>query len=783
MCTLSPFLLHNSVNFFPCFRSRDSHRRNVPPSQYTKETTLFHPFCIPKSAAQFPLAFSPGVVYHDLVYIINKEVHTMDYTQYVNTNIGTIGHLLQATSPSVLSPHGAAVAEPVFRAGMKDRYLSDKIFGFSAGSAVLMPLVHGGKPDYLADASSFDHDFETARPDHYEVLLEDSGIQERHTACHNYGVYEFTYPDAEQAFLAVYVRGCTGWKYEDGLLYVQGVKEFEHPVSTVLKVGAEPEVYEVTLPNGHKPEIAEPATALVVRFDTKTVSVPFAMSALGFDSAKESFLRTVEKMGYEDVLAQCKAAWNSVLGKVRVTGGDEARKRVFYTAVYRATSRMHNYSVDGKYIGFDGQIHEDGGYGYHCDDGIWDTYRGMHPLQLILEPKAHRDTIESYLRMYRESGWLPRFPRLAGNAPCMIGHHTVSILAESLVKGVDFDLELAYEAAYKNATERTMLPWKDGEAEELTRCYHENGYFPGLEEDEEETCDRVHEFENRQSVAVTIEQAYDDWCVAQLAKALGKEEEAAYFLDRSLKYRQLYDASIGFFHPKKIDGEFTKVYNPKFCGGQGGRMYFAENNAYIYNFAAQHDIDGTMALFGGKEAMAEKLDNLYVEQYDGVLKSTFLMQYPDATGLMGQFCMGNEPSFHIPYLYNHCGQAWKTQRKIHELIDLWFTDSPLGICGDEDGGAMSAFLAFSAMGFYPVNPASGDYDLGSPIFDKVEIDLPGGRTFTVSAEGASGKAKYIQAATLNGEALTAPRFSHADMMAGGELKLTMGQRPNKTLFA
>ena len=443
---------------------------------------------------------------------------------------------------------------------------------------------------------------------------------------------------------------------------------------------------------------------------------------------------------------------------------------------------MHDYSVDGLYRGFDGKIHEDGGFHYLCDDGIWDTYRGMHPLQLILEPKAHRDTVESYLRMYKESGWLPRFPRLDGNVPCMIGHHTVSILAESHIKGVEFDLDLAYEAAKKNATRRTKLPWRDGETEELTRCYHEHGFFPGLEEDEEETCGRVHDFENRQSVAVTIEQAYDDYCVGILAKALGKEEEARYFFDRSLKYRQLYDEEIGFFHPRKIDGSFTETYDPKFCGGQGGRKYYAEHNAYIYNFCAQHDTEGLVALHGGREAMAAKLDQLYIEQYDGVLKSTFLMQYPDATGLMGQFCMGNEPSIHIPYLYNYCGQAWKTQRKIHELIRLWFTDTPLGICGDEDGGAMSAFLAFSAMGFYPVDPASGSYDLGSPIFDKVEISLPNGRTFTVLAKGASGKAKYIQAASLNDRALTAPKFSHAEMLEGGTLELTMSQRPNKELF-
>ena len=703
-------------------------------------------------------------------------MNSIDYTQYVDTNIGTIGHLLQATSPTVQSPHGAALVEPVFRAGMKDRYFSDKIFGFTAGHAIVMPTVAPG--DYMSCASGFDHDFEVAKPDHYEVLLESSGIREKHTACGNHGVFVFDYPQGD-AYITVYVKDCSVLRYEEGFLFAEGSQAFVGPMATVLKVDAlKAEFFDTELPNSHKPEIMEAAKAVRLTVKGGTITVPFAISSMGVESARKSF----KDLGYEEVLADCKARWNEVLGKVKVEGGTEQRLRSFYTAIYRATSRMHNYSVDGLYRGFDGQVHEEGGYGYHCDDGIWDTYRGMHPLQLILEPKAHRDTVESYLRMYKESGWLPRFPRLSGNVPCMIGHHTVSVLAESFVKGVEFDLELAYEAAKKNATQRTMLPWRDGEAEELTKCYHENGFFPGLEEDEEETCDKVHDFENRQSVAVTIEQAYDDYCVGILARALGKEEDAKYFFDRSLKYRQLYDEKIGFFHPRKIDGSFTEKYDPKFCGGQGGRKYYAENNAYIYNFCAQHDVSGMVALHGGREAMAAKLDQLFIEQYDGVLKSTFLMQYPDATGLIGQFCMGNEPSFHIPYLYNHCGQAWKTQRKIHELIDLWFPDTPLGICGDEDGGAMSAFLAFSAMGFYPVDPASGDYDLGSPIFDKVEIGLPGGRTFTVLAKGASRKAKYIQAATLNGKPLTAPKFSHKEMMEGGTLELTMGERPNKKLF-
>ena len=711
---------------------------------------------------------------------------SIDYTQYVNTNIGTIGHLLKATVPSVQSPHGCAIIEPVFRPGVKDLYISDKIYGFGVGCATLMPAVSAEKPDYERTASVFDHDFETARPDFYQVLLEDHCITARHTANKNYGVFEFTFPDAHQANAVIYANTDSEFIYENGFIYLLSgnCKSSRGPLDMLLDVSEAICVkeYPIAIPNGNNPGIMEDARAIVVTYDKTAVTIPFVLSTAGKETLDECYQSEVKGKDFTAVQTACNAAWNNVLGKIRVQGGSDAQKRVFYTAVYRATSRMHNYSVCGKYRGFDGEIHEDNGHGYYCDDGIWDTYRGMHPLQLLIEPEVHRDTIESYLRMYQQSGWLPRFPYLNGNVPCMLGHHTVSILAESMVKGVDFDLNLAYEAAYKNATQRTMLPWRDGEAEELTRCYYEKGFFPALEEDEAETCDKVHFFENRQAVAVTIEHSFDDWCMAQLAAGLGKADDAAYFLNRSGNYKKLYDAAIGFFHPRKIDGSFTEKYDPKYCGGQGGRRYFAENNAYIYNFAAQHDIEGTMELMGGKDAFAAKLDNLFVEQYDMKIKSVFLHQYPDATGLMGQFCMGNEPSFHIPYLYNHCGQAYKTQRKIHELIDLWFTDSPLGICGDEDGGAMSAFLVFSAMGFYPVNPASGEYDLGSPIFDKVEIDLPNGKTFTVAADGVSRKEKYIQAASINGELLTAPKFTHEQMMAGGELTLTMGKRPNKELF-
>ncbi len=707
----------------------------------------------------------------------------MDYTRYVNTNIGTIGHLLTSTAPNVQSPHGAAVCAPVFRPGVKDRYISDRIYGFSAGGGIIMPLEERCA-DFMQNGSVFDHDFETAKPDYYAVMLEDTGIQAELTAYHNTGIFRFTGENCRYA--AVYFKRCIRCETIQNRIVAAAALDEQTAMTGVYEFSSCEgfEVINTQTPGFYKPEIPDDTTVVLVKLSGPETIVKFALSAIGKESCEKSFARSVQNHSFEELRAQCSGAWNAVLSKIRVTGDDENRKTVFYTALYRALSRMHNYSVDGEYIGFDHQVHADGGHEYYSDDGIWDTYRGMHPLQMLLEPKVHSDILTSYLRTYEQGGWMARFPFLGGNRPCMLGFHTVSLFADALAKGFPFDLELAYKAAYKNAMERTMCPWKDGNAGELTYCYHEKGFFPALEEDEEETsAEPVEEFENRQAVAVTIEQSYDDWCIAQLAKALGKKEDAAYFEKRARNYLNVYNRETGFVHPRKADGSFVKEYNPKFCGGQGGRRYFAENNAYIYNFAAQHDIAGMVEMHGGKEAFAQKLDNLYVEQYDGVLKSTFLMQYPDATGLMGQFCMGNEPSFHIPYLYNFCGQAYKTQRKLHEILDLWFTNSPLGICGDEDGGAMSAFCAFSAMGFYTVTPGSDRYDLGSPIFDQIEIDLPNGKTFTIEAHGASQKAKYIQNAEINGSPLSAPYFTHAQMLEGGTLKLTMSERPNKQLWA
>lgn len=712
----------------------------------------------------------------------------MDYAAYVNPNIGTVGHLLATTQQNVQSPHGCAVITPSYTPGMKDIYNADKIYGFRMGGgwsgAAIIPSVSAECPDFWSFGSRFDHDFEEVHPYEYSVLLEDSNIYEKHTSMKNAGVFSFEYPSADTAYAYIYVPDCKEFTVSAGRI---GVKS--DLIYTLLDFdpAAEVDSFEMPKPFIYTYGAVDPHTILKVfrvKFHKAKADVRFVLSTVSFDSCKSYLEQDLAGKGYAEIREECHAAWNNILSKVEVEGGDDNAKTVFYTGLYRVLSRMHNYSVHGEYIGFDGKVHKDEEHDYYCDDGIWDTYRGAHPLQLILEPDVHKDILASYIKTYEQSGWMARFPSLGGNHACMLGHHTVSLYADALAKGIDFDLEKAYEAVYKNATQRTMAPWMDGEAGSLTKCYYEKGFFPGLEEDEEEPYpEQLHSYEDRQSVAVTLEHAYDDWCVAQLAARLGKHDDAAYFMKRSQNYRNVYDPEIGFVRPRKENGEFVKEYDPKFCGGQGGRKYFAENNAYIYNYHIQHDLPGMVEMHGGKEAFAAKLNQLFIEQYDGWLKSKFLGQYPDATGLMGQFCMGNEPSFHVPYLFNACGQAYMTQRKIHEIIRLWFTNSPLGVCGDEDGGAMSAFLVFSAMGFYPVCPGSDQYNLGSPVFDKISIKLDNGKVFTVVAEGASGKAKYIQKAEMNGTELEEPAFSHGDLAAGGTLVLTMGERPNKELWS
>ncbi len=471
-------------------------------------------------------------------------------------------------------------------------------------------------------------------------------------------------------------------------------------------------------------------------------------------------------------------------------GGTEEQRTIFYTGLYRVLANPSNTTEDGKYFSpTDKQVHPADGHGFYPGGGgLWGSYRSLYPLLLLLDPAQQVDFVRSFLTLYDQTGWM-----LGTGRTSMIGHHVAALVLDTYMKGYrDFDIAKAYEGLKKNAMEATMLPWRDGPLTSLDRVYLEKGFFPALRKGEKETVKEVNPFERRQAVSVTLEAAYDDWCTAQVARVLNKQEDYEYFMKRARNYENVFDKRVDFMAPKTADGKWKydeKEFNPIWAGGQGGRDYYTEMNAWIYTFHVPHDVAGLINLMGGREKFAAKLDALFQEQYGGYngdpargavngTKFFFLGQFPDQTGLIGNYSQGNEPSFHIPYMYNYAGEPWKTQRRVRDIMKIWYNAGPLGICGDEDNGEESSWYVLSAMGFYPVSPGRPVYDIGSPIFEETRLTLAGGKVFTITARNVSAVNKYIQSAQLNGKPLNKPWFEHGDMVNGGTLVLDMGPRPN-----
>jgi len=374
---------------------------------------------------------------------------------------------------------------------------------------------------------------------------------------------------------------------------------------------------------------------------------------------------------------------------------------------------------------------------------------------------------------------MPGFPQFYGDFPAMVGFHSAALVWDSYQKGIrNFDVAKAYEGLRKNATLATMLPWRNGPMCSLDSFYLKNGWYPALPEDSAETVSLVDGFEKRQAVSLTLEHSYDDWCLAQLANALGKTDDYNYFLNRSKNYRNVFNPANGFMAPKMANGQWIEPFDPQLSGGVGSRSFYTENNAWTWNFSVTQDIPDLIGLLGGKVAFVNRLDALFNEP-TRISKWQFMGKFPDSTGLNGMFVAGNEPSLYIPYLYNYAGQPWKTQRRIREIMDMWFDDRPIGIPGDEDGGGLCSWYVFSAMGFFPVTPGSGIYAIGSPFFNSITIQLPNGKTFQVLAESCSKKFKYIKSAKLNGRVLDTPFITHQNIMEGGRLHLVMSDKPNK----
>jgi len=717
-----------------------------------------------------------------------------DPVDYVSPNIGGIGQLLTATVPYVQTPYGMARLAPMTTPGITDRYLADKIYGFPAGPALLMASMGDTSTRRESYASDFDHDFETATPYYYAVDLATSGIRAEFTATKTAAYYRFTFPQGRHAHLILSaikdaeievvgshtVEGSTRVggtvsqiRNETGTTREYFYAEFSRPFGESLTwrgMTISSQAKQAGDGIGFISDVASTAG--------EQIEVRIGISYISEEQARLNLEREIPGWTFDQVKAKTRAEWNTALAGISTVGGSERQRTIFYTALYRSLERMTDITEDGKYFsGYDHSVHVVDGHDFYVDDGLWDTYRSLHPLQLLLDPGRQQDMIRSYLRMEEQSGMLPSFPSVAGEQAVMIGHHAAALFLDTYEKGYrDFDVERAYEAVRKAATETTMIPWGRGPLTELDRSYFAKGFFPALDRGEKETIAEVGG-ERRQAVSVTLEAAYDDWCVAEMAKELGKKEDAAYFGKLAQNYRNVFNPEIGWMAPKDKDGKWIPDFDTKLDGGQGGRDYFTEVNTWIYTFSVQHDVAGLIGLMGGRDAFNKTLDRLFVEQY-GTSKWHFLEQFPDATGLVGLYAQGNEPSFHIPYLYDFSGQPWKTQRRVRQLMDVWYTDGPLGIPGDDDGGATSSWYVLSAIGIYQVCPGSPVYEIGSPIFARSTVRLGNGKLFTIVADHVSARNKYIQSAQLNGKALNRAWFAHKEIANGGMLTLEMGDKPN-----
>jgi predicted alpha-1,2-mannosidase len=679
---------------------------------------------------------------------------------YVDPTIGGVGALLQPTRPTVHLPNSMVRMYPVRADQLADQIKFFPLTLISHRLGELFSVMPGAADGPAA------WDQEVTTPYYYSTRFDDSFIRTEFTPAERCGYFRFTFPEGQASVRLANLY--PGNLAAEGSSVIMGEERFHDMKAYVYGEFSVPVQFNTT--GGEKKQLVARAAAQGIEFR-------YGISFISVDQAKRNLEREIPAWEFEKVKKAARARWNKVLGQIQVKGGTEAQRRVFYTALYRTYERMINITEDGRYYSaFDHQVHADE-RPFYVDNWIWDNFRALEPLHTLLNPEMEADQIQSYVRMYEQSGWMPSFAVLWGDHACMNGNHAAGWIADAWYKGVrDFDLETAYEGLRKNSLEATLLPWRNGPKCALDDFYHENGYFPALPPDAEETEPLVHSFENRQSVAVTLGNAYDDWCIAQLARTLNKEGDHKLFMERADFYKNVWNAEKGFMWPKDADGNWIEPFDPKFGGGQGGRAYFDENNAYTYTWDVLHDFEGLFELMGGREAAEAKLDQLFREGLDRS-KYDFWYKYPDSTGLIGQFVMGNEPSFSTPYLYNRTGSPWKTQKRLRTLLNAWFNDTLHGIPGDEDGGGMTAWVVFSMMGFYPVTPGLPIYDLGSPIFDKVTIRLPSGKALKIVAHNNSVDNKYIQSVKLNGESLDRLWFRHDEIVNGATLVLQMGNTP------
>ena len=714
---------------------------------------------------------------------------TTDYTQSVNPFIGT--DFTGNTYPGAQAPFGMVQLSPDNGLAGWDRisgyfYPDSTIAGFShthlsgTGAGDLydinfMPVTlpyketaEGGLGIY----SKFSHNDEEASAGYYRVKLQDYNINVELTATPRCGIQRYTFPKAESMVVLnlkkamnwdftmdsqiEIVDSCNirGYRFSEGWARGQKVyfaARFSTPFKSV-------EVTDADI----KLKGQQVGTSKVARFmfDTEEgeqITIVTALSGVSIEGAVKNLNAEAPHNEFDKYLAAAKADWNKQLGRIQVKGGQADDQVNFYTALYHSMIAPTIYSdVDGKYYGPDKQVHQADGWVNYSTFSLWDTFRAAHPLFTYTEPARVNDMVKSFIAFFEQNGRLPVWNFWGSETDMMIGYHAVPVIVDAYLKGIgNFDAEKALEAcvATANIDEYRGIG-----------SYKTKGYVPYNVVDK-------YNAENW-SLSRTLEYAFDDFCIAEMAKKMGKTELANEFYKRSQNYRNVFNPATGFMQPIDDKGVFQPNFNP-----DEYTAHICESNAWHYFWTVQHDIKGLVALTGGQDKFAAKLDSMFTYIPAGNEELPIF-----STGMIGQYAHGNEPSHHVIYLYNKVRQPWKAQKYAAQVMhDLYF-NAPAGLCGNEDCGQMSAWYVFSAMGFYPVNPVSGEYEIGSPLFPEMRLNLNNGKTFTVLAPNVSRENIYIQSVKVNGQPYDKSYITHQQIMDGATIEFVMGNQPGEIWY-
>lgn len=726
-----------------------------------------------------------------VIFILIQNIWAQSYTQYVDPFIGTADH--GHTYPGATVPFGMVQLSPDNGRSGWDwssgyHYSDSIIVGFShthlSGTGIgdlcdiqFMPasFSNNTSDDEIINQkfiSKFDHNNESAGPGYYSVLLKDFNIKSELTAALRSGFQKHTYNKNGKDFVQLDLgfsinwdtptetfikiindhticgyRFSTGWAKDQRVYFYT---EFSKPIIKSFLIAD-------SLYRKNIFEVKGKTTRAIFQFDLKTNSallIKIGISSVSIDNAKLNLENDIKDWDFNQIKIDASQKWNKELSKIQVKSSNKNLLRTFYTALYHSMLAPVIFSdVNYEYKGADGKTHSAKDYTKYSIFSLWDTFRAEHPLFTIIQPQRVNDMINSMLSHYNEYGLLPVWELLGNETGTMIGYHAIPVIADAILKGFNgFDINLAYDAMRKSAMQ-DHLGLQD---------YKNLGYIP---EDKEV-----------ESVSKTLEYAYDDWCIAQVAKHLGRDEDYKYFSIRAEYYRNLFDPSTNFMRAKTSEGKWKTPFNPK--SSEHRSKEYTEGNAWQYSWFVPQDVQGLINLFGGEKDFSEKLDSLFNidSRLDGSNPSS------DISGMIGQYAQGNEPSQHIAYMFNFIGQPWKTQFYVNKILTTLYSDSTNGLCGNEDCGQMSAWYIFSALGFYPFNPSDQNYVIGSPLFDEGVINLENGKTFTIKAKNLSDKNIYIQSAKLNGKELTKSFITHNEILTGGTLEFIMGDKPNKNLW-